>query len=391
MPRPLPHRTRPSALLRAALCTALVAFAPELPAQGLISGRALLPNSTRPLACVDAALRRTDGTLIATTFTREDGTFEFAAPPAGRYVVAFSTLGMAEAVAPLDSLRPTSDLDRTFAVPLNAVDSLVEHVDANRWNIRFAQLARTSGAPRYRASELENGREGGVVGAIVVRPDGLVDPTLTSILYASAEPFETSLREAFARMRFEPAQFGGQPRCSLLILPYIFELAANGATRSSSYVLGEVGVLAPSVVTPMPEERRGICPPLPVEAEGTPLVYLACQVDREAREARNNARLNWEPAGGEIRANACFRAEARFVVDAAGVPEPGTAVLVSTNNSGFGAAVLAMVPDLRYAPGRLNGRPVRQVVTYRETVGVRVSIQDGIGVGSSTPSRTSRC
>ena len=76
MPSPTSRRWRPSHLLRAALCASLVALAPDLPAQGLISGRALLANSTRPLACVDAALRRTDGTLIATTFTREDGTFE---------------------------------------------------------------------------------------------------------------------------------------------------------------------------------------------------------------------------------------------------------------------------------------------------------------------------
>ncbi len=364
--------------------------ASALPAQGLISGRAVLPNSTRPLACVDAALRRANGTVVARTFTREDGTFEFAAPPAGRYVVAFSSLGMAEAAAPLDSLHPASDVDRTFAVPLNAVDSLVERYDAPRRDKRFASLAANSARPRYPESERDGSREGGVVAAIVVTADGRVDTALTSVLFATGEPFAAAVRGAFGDMRFVPAEIAGQPRCSLLVTPYIFQLSANGERRSSSYVLAEVGVLSPTVVMPA-APRRGTCPPLPEESEESPPVYLACQVTREAREGRSNAKLDWEPAAGEIRPNACFRVELRFIVDARGIPEPGTATIVSTNNTAFGAAFLALVPDLRYQPGQLNGRPVRQVVTFRESVGVRVSIQDGTGVGSSTPSRSSRC
>lgn len=390
------HRFRrtglPGASPRTQLLAMALALAPELAAQGLITGRAVLPNSARPLACADAALRRTDGTVVARTFTREDGTFEFAAPAAGRYVVAFSTLGMTEAVAPLDSLHPTADVDRTFAVPLIAVDSLVERVDALRSDRRYAQLASNSFTPRYPVTERDNGVEGGIVAAIVVKADGRVDASQSSFLYASAAPFEAAVREAFSYMLFEPAQFDGQPRCSLLVTPYIFELAASGSKRSSSYVLGDIGLLAPNVVTTsVPVEQRGICPPLPAEADGAPPIYLPCQVDREAREARSKAVLNWEPAPGEVQPNSCFRVEIRFVVDATGVPEPGTVSLTSTNNGGFGAAFVALVPDLRYTPAQLNGRPVRQVVTFKESVGVRTVINSGIGVGSSTPSRRTRC
>lgn len=386
-----PHSRRTTTYLSASLFTLLIATAPALGAQGLISGRALLPNSTRPLACADAALRRADGTVVARTFTREDGTFEFTAPAAGRYVVAFSSLGMVEAVAPLDSLHPSSDVDRTFAVPLDPVDSLVERYDAPRNGRRYAQLTRNSAMPRYPISERDNGREGGVVTAIVVTAEGLVDTTLTSFLYASGEPFGAAVREALAQMRFEPAQIDGQARCSLLVTPYIFELASSASRRSRSYVLADVGVLPANVVTPLPAEPRGVCPPLPVEADGTPLVYLMCQVDRAARETRSNAVLNWEPAAGEVRPNACFRVEVRFVVDTLGVPEPGTVSLISTNNSGFGAAFVALAPDLRFTPARLKGRPVRQVVSFKESIGVVTSINSGIGVGESTPSRRSRC
>lgn len=373
------------------VCALLLAAAPALGAQGVISGRAVLPNSTRPLACADAALRRADGTVVARTFTREDGTFEFAAPPAGRYVVAFSSLGMVEAVAPLDSLHPASDVDRTFAVPLDAVDSLVERVDALRSDTRYAQLARGSTQPRYPVAERDNGREGGVVAAVVVKADGRVDEAMSSFLYASAQPFEAAVREGFAYMLFEPAQVDGQARCSLLVTPYIFELVANGTRRSASYVLGEVDVLAPNVVTSLPVEMRGLCPSREADTGETAPIYLPCQVDREARETRNKAVLNWQPAPGEVQPTSCFRVEIRFVVGADGLPEPATVSLVSTNNSGFGAAFVALVPDLRYTPARIDGRPVRQVVTFKESVGVRVIIDTGIGIGSTTPSRSTRC
>lgn len=370
--------------LRFTLALLACAVAPALPAQGIVSGRAVLPNSARPLMCTDATLRRTDGTVVARTFTREDGTFEFLAPATGRYVVAFRTLGMIEAVAPLDSLHPGSDVDRVFTVPLDAVDSLVERVEAERSDARYAQPVRNTGIPRYPDAERASRRSGGVVAAIVVRPDGRVDSAMTSVLYASAEPFETAVREALGKMRFTAALLDGQPRCSLLVQPFIFEVASAGN-------VGDIAPLPPKVITPLPVERRGVCPPLPEITDESPPVYLACQVDREAREARSSAQLNWFPTVGEVTPTSCFRAEVRFIVDSLGYPEPGTATLVSTNNRGFGEAVLALIPDLRYQPGRLKGRPVRQVVTLRESVGVVTVLNTGQGVGSSTPSRRTRC
>lgn len=106
-------------------------------------------------------------------------------------------------------------------------------------------------------------------------------------------------------------------------------------TRSSSFVLGDVGLLPPNVVTTLPTERCGACPPLPVQTDDTPPIYLACQADREAREVRSKAVLNWAPAPGEVQPTSCFRVEIRFVVDVLGVPERGKVSLTSTNNQGF--------------------------------------------------------
>ena len=100
--------------------------------------------------------------------------------------------------------------------------------------------------------------------------------------------------------------------------------------------------------------------------------------------------LNWQPAAGELVPGACLRVEFRFVVDTLGRPEPGTITLVSQNNRGFADAIRAMLDDLRYVPGRIGDRPVRQVVTYKDGVGTQVSTGNE-GVGSGFYGRTSRC
>jgi len=117
--------------------------------------------------------------------------------------------------------------------------------------------------------------------------------------------------------------------------------------------------------------RRG-CPDLPTDSLSSgPLVYKACQVDREAKPRGIAPRLDWSPPLNELRDGGCFRAEYEFVVDTLGVPEPGTVRDVSVNNSSFGEAVKDVIPRLRYEPARLRGAPVRQTVAYKQTVGVR--------------------
>jgi hypothetical protein len=101
--------------------------------------------------------------------------------------------------------------------------------------------------------------------------------------------------------------------------------------------------------------------------------------------------LNWAPPPGEIQANSCFRVEIRFVVDTLGVPERSTVSLISTNDQGFGVAYMALAPDLRYSPARLKGRPVRQVVTFKQKVGISTMLASGSRVGSATPTRSTRC
>lgn len=57
--------------------------------------------------------------------------------------------------------------------------------------------------------------------------------------------------------------------------------------------------------------------------------------------------LNWEPAPGEVQPTSCFRVEIRFVVDALGVPEPGTVSLTSMNSEGIGGDIGSSTPSRR--------------------------------------------
>ncbi|HEX5832132.1 MAG TPA: energy transducer TonB [Gemmatimonadaceae bacterium] len=52
----------------------------------------------------------------------------------------------------------------------------------------------------------------------------------------------------------------------------------------------------------------------------------------------------------------------RFVVDTTGRVEPGSAVVLSADDPAFGVAVVRVLPRLRFAPARVGGRAVRQLV-----------------------------
>lgn len=93
-------------------------------------------------------------------------------------------------------------------------------------------------------------------------------------------------------------------------------------------------------------------------------VYRDCAVDEKARLTTTNVRPDFQPAPGD---NGCLTAEVEFVVDTAGVPEIGTQRVIRATTPPFGDAVLGMVPSLRYAPARLKGARVRQIVSEQRS------------------------
>ena len=89
-------------------------------------------------------------------------------------------------------------------------------------------------------------------------------------------------------------------------------------------------------------------------------VFAECAVDRQARLAGSRPTLQYTPSPSL----SCGRAIVELVVDSAGVPVPGTARLVRSNDASFGSAVLASSDLLRYIPAKKDGKTVAQVVRY---------------------------
>lgn len=125
--------------------------------------------------------------------------------------------------------------------------------------------------------------------------------------------------------------------------------------------------------------KRG-CPAISADSAGDgAVVYLACQVDREAKPRGIAPRIDWTPPVGDLRDGRCFRAEYQFVVDTLGIPDVATIRDAGANDANFQQAVRDAIPRLRYSPALLNGLPVRQLVSYQQSVALRV-------VASSSPS-----
>ena len=154
------------------------------------------------------------------------------------------------------------------------------------------------------------------------------------------------------------------------------------------FLIGLV-VLTSSPVAAQRSKRR--CPDTPVDSMPSGvLVYQACQVDREARQRGSGPRPEWTPSTSELRDGGCMRADFKFVVDTLGVPEVETIRDVTATNMGFQQAVRDVIPRLRYEPALLNGAPVRQMVAYQQTVGVRV-VMSSSPSGRPSSSRPPRC
>jgi hypothetical protein len=97
-------------------------------------------------------------------------------------------------------------------------------------------------------------------------------------------------------------------------------------------------------------------------------LYRNCAVSISARRVANDVRPEFWPTS---RDRSCFLAVVELAVDTLGRPEPRTARVVRASDPGYAAAVLAIVPALRFEPARLGERRVRQIYELREVLLVR--------------------
>lgn len=87
-------------------------------------------------------------------------------------------------------------------------------------------------------------------------------------------------------------------------------------------------------------------------------VYRDCEVDRRAIETEPKVTPAWKPT----TFNHCNWSVVEFVVDTAGLPEPKSERLVSSNEPGLGVVHLKSVAAKRFLPAEKQGQRVRQVV-----------------------------
>ncbi len=141
------------------------------------------------------------------------------------------------------------------------------------------------------------------------------------------------------------------------------------------------------LATPTSAQRRA------VRCTGTPIdplvvagpVYRDCDVDQPARLRGTPPQAAWTPRGADLVDGRCLKAEFQFVVDTLGVPDLSTLQAITANHTGYAEAVRATLAGLRHEPARLGGRPVRQIVVYRQSMVVRVSAGGERGVRPPGP------
>ena len=119
-------------------------------------------------------------------------------------------------------------------------------------------------------------------------------------------------------------------------------------------------------------------------------VFREYAVDQRAHLRNPQVRPDFQPPQLPTGGSACYSAQIELVVDTAGMPEAGTAHVLTTNNPPFADAVLFTVPRWRYDPARKGGVAVRQIVRERRVVAVQV-VAVPAGAVPSSPGRRPRC
>jgi hypothetical protein len=96
--------------------------------------------------------------------------------------------------------------------------------------------------------------------------------------------------------------------------------------------------------------------------------YRDCAVEHRAVVVDRSANPEFRPSSPPPGGRACYSAEVEFVVDPAGAPETGHAIVLHTNNPEFAQAFVAALARWRYRPATIQGVPVRQIVIEKQAI-----------------------
>ena len=102
-------------------------------------------------------------------------------------------------------------------------------------------------------------------------------------------------------------------------------------------------------------------------------VLRDCEVDRPAK-VLTQMHPDFQPQSDGSRASRCYSAELEFVVDTLGWAEPATVKKVSGNSQPLAEAMVNALTTLRYEPAMNENHLVRQLVRYKQQVGVQTVV-----------------
>jgi TonB family protein len=205
--------------------------------------------------------------------------------------------------------------------------------------------------PKYPAEARAAKATGHVAVMYVVNADGTVDTAtfkVTSVEASEAAPtgtkdaFVAAVRVALKDFRYVPASVGGKNVRQLVRASFEFKLAGAAPVTSRMPT-------RPTPATVGVDAATGAEKPyfdFQVEAPATP---LAGSKGPRYPQALRDAKVE-----GQVLA--------QFVVDTTGAPDMRTFKVLKTDHADFSEAVREALPDMRFAPARVGGKAVKQLM-----------------------------
>lgn len=197
-------------------------------------------------------------------------------------------------------------------------------------------------APRYPAALKATGVEGMVVARFTSDANGAPIPSTIRIVTSTNYTLAKSVLDAIDRWRVEPN--------TTIQTPFVFVMADKSA-KDLSKLPG--GVPAGAVVitgAPLGE-------PVPVSDNQT---YFEFQVERQASPMPGNP----APRYPDLLRKANIEGEvlAQFVLNTDGTPDMDTFKVLKSDHDLFTNAVYTSLPNMRFYPAQVGGKPVKQLV-----------------------------
>jgi TonB family protein len=184
-----------------------------------------------------------------------------------------------------------------------------------------------------------------VLAQFVVDTLGHADMREFKVLSSSHDLFTAAVRSVLPMTRFSAAELNGRRVKQLVQMPFQFNLSRGTPNLSQ----------APRPGTATIKRSDG---PVPVSENQT---YFEFQVESPVSVRASPGAAPKYPA--ELRAaNIEGDVLAQFTVDTTGAPVLATFKVLKSSHDQFTKAVLEALPDMRFNPALVGGRPVKQLV-----------------------------